>query len=86
VLILRAWGIILVYGLNEDGMQNTELGQLEVQIEQLLRVMDDLQAENKYLRHQLARHARAKSLWHQTSRQTAAKIKKIINHLEESLT
>lgn len=66
-------------------MQNTELCQLEMQIEQLLRSMDDLQAENKYLRNQLARHARAKSLWRSNSLQTAAKIKKIISHLEEAL-
>lgn len=66
-------------------MQNAALTELERQIEQLLRAVDDLQAENKYLRNQLARHARAKSMWHQNSRQTAAKIKKIISHLEGAL-
>lgn len=63
-------------------MPNAALTELEKQIEQLLRIVDDLQAENKYLRNQMARHARAKSLWQQNSRQTAAKIKKIISHLE----
>lgn len=71
-----------MYGLHEGAMQHVELDQLERKIEQLLRVVDDLYAENKYLRNQIARQARAKSLWRQNSRQTAAKIKKIISHLE----
>ncbi len=71
-----------MYGLHEGAMQHVELDQLERKIEQLLRVVDDLYAENKYLRNQIARQARAKNLWRQNSRQTAAKIKKIISHLE----
>ena len=60
-------------------MECAELGRLELQVDDLLRVVEDLQAENKYLRNQLARQARAKSLWYQNTRRAAGKIKKIIS-------
>jgi uncharacterized protein (TIGR02449 family) len=66
-------------------MESVELGRLELQIDQLLRLVGDLQAENKYLRNQMVRYAREKNLWYQNNRQTAGKIKKIISHLQEAL-
>lgn len=66
-------------------MGSIELGHLELQIEHLLQVVADLRAENKDLRHQLARHAREKNHWYQNNHQTAGKIKKIIGHLQEAL-
>lgn len=66
-------------------METVELNHLESQIDRLLRVLEDLQAENKYLRNQVARHAREKSLQYQNNRQTVGKIKKIISHLQEAL-
>ncbi len=66
-------------------MASVELGRLELQIDHLLRLVGDLQAENKYLRNQMVRYAREKNLWYQNNRHTAGKIKKIISNLQEAL-
>ncbi len=66
-------------------MNYIELDNLEIQVDYLLRTMEKLQTENKDLRYQLARHVREKNQWYQNNRQMAGKIKKIINHLQESL-
>jgi uncharacterized protein (TIGR02449 family) len=66
-------------------MESVELGRLELQIDHLLRLVGDLQAENKYLRNQMVRYTREKNLWYQNNRQMAGKIKKIITHLQEAL-
>ena len=66
-------------------METVELNRLEAQIDLLLRVLEDLQAENKYLRNQIARYAREKSVQYQNNRQVAGKIKKIISRLQEAL-
>ena len=52
-------------------MASVELGRLELQIDHLLRLVGDLQAENKYLRNQMMRYAREKNLWYQNNRQMA---------------
>ena len=66
-------------------MESVELNRLEAQIDHLLRVLEDLRTENQYLRNQVARHAREKSVQYQNNRQAVGKIKKIISHLQEAL-
>lgn len=66
-------------------MESIELSRLEAQVSHLLRVLDDLRVENKYLRNQLARHAREKSGWYQHKRDVASKINKIVSNLQEAL-
>lgn len=66
-------------------MESVEFNCLEMQVERLLRILADLQAENKNLRHQLARNAREKVLWIQHNQQTAMQIRRIISQLQEAL-
>lgn len=66
-------------------MESVELGNLEMQVDYLLKVLQDLRSENKYLRNQIARYAREKSGWYQNNREIAVKIKKIIGHLHETI-
>ncbi len=85
-LIFKTDPIILTLIITSEGvMEIVELDRLELQIERLLRNLEDLQAENKHLRSQIARHARDKSVQYQNNRQAAGKIRKIISHLQEAL-
>ncbi len=65
-------------------MEMAELAHLEKQINDLLTVLDGLQAENRHLRNQLARNARDKCLYYQNNRQLIVKIKKIISNLQDA--
>lgn len=66
-------------------MESTELTCLEGKIDHLLEALRALQGENQHLRQQLARHAREKSLSYHNNKQIAARIRKIINQLQEAL-
>lgn len=63
-----------------------ELAGLELQVEHLLKTLEDLKAENHYLRHQMARFAREKSLTAHNNRLLAGKVRKIISQLQEQIT
>ncbi len=66
-------------------MEIIELTKLELKVERLLNALEELKAENKHLRNQVARHAREKSVQYQNNQQVVGKIRKIINTLQEAL-
>ncbi len=73
------------YNDGELGMVTPELTCLEAQIEQLLKVLQELRAENKTLRNQIARITREKNLIYQNNQKVASNIKNVIHSLKEAL-
>ncbi len=66
-------------------MNITEVNDLELQVEHLIRATERLKAENFALRHKLANHDRERHRLQDKNHQATVKIKRIMNQLKEEL-